>query len=107
MVRCSPARGRGLSPDDAVQELGDCPGSSAGARGISSSFSPPRITPDFIKAQRLLAACPGVTGIWFAGSYTGEVDSQETALLSAMNVVRQLDPQAPNLLALESYGREA
>jgi predicted NAD/FAD-binding protein len=65
-------------------------------------FLHPRITPDFIRAQRLLAACQGGAGIWFAGSYTGEVDSQETALLSAMNVVRELDPQAPNLLALES-----
>ena len=26
---------------------------------------------------------------------------EETALLSAMNVVRELDPQAPNLLALD------
>jgi len=65
-------------------------------------FLHPRITPDFIKAQRLLAAFQGVGDIWFAGSYTREVDSQETALLSAMSVVRELDPQAPNLLALES-----
>jgi predicted NAD/FAD-binding protein len=33
---------------------------------------------------------------------TLRVDSQETALFSAMNVVRALEPQAPNLLALES-----
>ena len=41
-----------------------------------------------------------VSGVWFAGSYTTEIDSQETALTSAMNVVRHLEPQAPNLLAL-------
>jgi uncharacterized protein len=65
-------------------------------------FLHPRITPDFIKTQRLLTGFQGTTGVWFAGSYTGEVDSQETALLSAMNVVRELAPEAPNLLALES-----
>jgi predicted NAD/FAD-binding protein len=65
-------------------------------------FLHPRITPGFIQTQRLLESCQGAAGIWFAGSYTFEVDSQETALLSAMNVVRELDPQAPNLLALES-----
>jgi uncharacterized protein len=67
------------------------------------SFLHPRITPDFIEAERRLAAFQGREGVWFAGSYTLEVDSQETALVSAMNVVRELDPQAPNLLALESW----
>jgi predicted NAD/FAD-binding protein len=66
------------------------------------AFLHPRITPGFIIVQRLLATCQGGAGIWFAGSYTGEVDSQETALRSAMNVVRELSPQAPNLVALES-----
>lgn len=65
-------------------------------------FLHPLITPDFIVAQRRLAAYQGRAGVWFAGSYTREVDSQETALVSAMSIVRELDPQAPNLLALES-----
>lgn len=66
------------------------------------AFLHPRVTPGFIEAQRRLAAYQGREGVWFAGSYMLEVDSQETALLSAMHVVRELDPQAPNLLALES-----
>ncbi|MGH9320892.1 MAG: NAD(P)-binding protein, partial [Vicinamibacteria bacterium] len=65
-------------------------------------FLHPWITPDFIRTERLLAACQGQGGVWFAGSYSREVDSQETALLSAMSLVRELAPQAPNLLALES-----
>lgn len=69
---------------------------------VRRAFLHPRITPAFIEAQRRLAAFQGRAGVWFAGSYTLEVDSQETALLSAMNVVRQLAPQAPNLVALES-----
>jgi predicted NAD/FAD-binding protein len=65
-------------------------------------FLHPRITPGFIEAGRALAQYQGQDGVWFAGSYTREVDSQDTALLSAMSVVRDLDPSAPNLLALES-----
>jgi len=63
-------------------------------------FLHPLITPAFIEAGRQLATLQGRAGVWFAGSYTGEVDSQETALTSAMNVARNLHPQAPNLLLL-------
>jgi predicted NAD/FAD-binding protein len=65
-------------------------------------FLHPRVTPDFIRAQTRLAPLQGQEGLWFAGSYTLPVDSQESALVSAMNVVRELDPEAPNLVALES-----
>jgi uncharacterized protein len=63
-------------------------------------FLHPLITPTFIQTGQQLASLQGTAGVWFAGSYTAEVDSQETALTSAMNVVRNLDAQAPNLLAL-------
>jgi predicted NAD/FAD-binding protein len=66
------------------------------------SFLHPLITPLFIETGRSLSAFQGQDGVWFAGSYTAEVDSQDTALVSAMNVVRELDPAAPNLVALES-----
>ena len=64
------------------------------------AFRHPLITPAFIQALRSLADHQGTAGVWFAGSYTSEVDSQESALTSAMTVVRHLQPQAPNLLAL-------
>jgi predicted NAD/FAD-binding protein len=67
---------------------------------LRQPFLHPLITPAFIETGRQLASLQGRAGVWFAGSYTGEVDSQETALTSAMNVVRSLDPQAPNLLQL-------
>jgi predicted NAD/FAD-binding protein len=66
------------------------------------TFRHPLITPAFIEGQRGLAAYQGRADVWFAGSYTKEVDSQETALTSAMNVVAHLDPQAPNLLRLQA-----
>ncbi len=65
-------------------------------------FLHPFVSPEFIETERLLSAYQGRAGIWYAGSYTLEVDGQDTALLSAMRVVRELDPQAPNLLALEA-----
>ena len=65
-------------------------------------FRHPLITPAFIEAQRRLAAYQERGDVWFAVSYTKEVDSQETALTSAMNVVAHLDPQAPNLLRLQA-----
>ena len=63
-------------------------------------FRHPLINPDFILAQRELAAYQGWGGVWFVGSYTKEVDSQETALTSATDVVEKLYPSAPNLLKL-------
>jgi uncharacterized protein len=67
---------------------------------LRRSFRHPLVTPDFIRRQDQLAPLQGRAGVWFAGSYTREVDSQETALRSAMNVVSALAPDAPNLLAL-------
>jgi predicted NAD/FAD-binding protein len=66
------------------------------------SFRHPLVTPAFLGLQDQLAAQQGLAGVYFAGSYTRDVDSQETALVSAMNVVRALAPTAPNLLALEA-----
>ena len=66
------------------------------------TFRHPLITPAFIEGQRRLAAHQGRADVWFAGSYTKEVDSQETALTSAMNVVAHLAPPAPNLLRLQA-----
>lgn len=64
------------------------------------AFRHPFITPAFIETQRSLAEHQGTAGVWFAGSYNKEVDSQETALTSAMDVVRDIAPNAPNLIAL-------
>jgi predicted NAD/FAD-binding protein len=66
------------------------------------AFRHPLVTPDFIRLQDRLAEHQGRAGVWFAGSYTQNVDSQETALRSAMDVVRAIAPQAPNLQALQA-----
>lgn len=68
---------------------------------VRRRFHHPLVTPDFIRAQRRLDSRQGRGGVWFAGSYTLEVDSQESALLSAMRVVSRLAPDAPRLLELQ------
>jgi predicted NAD/FAD-binding protein len=67
---------------------------------LRRAFRHPLVTPAFLGLQDRLAAFQGTAGVFFAGSYTHEVDSQETALVSAMNVARAIAPAAPNLLAL-------
>ncbi|MWB98486.1 FAD-dependent oxidoreductase [Agromyces seonyuensis] len=60
----------------------------------------PNITPAFIGAQRSLDALQGRDGIWFAGTHTYDVDSQESALVSACRVAQRLAPDSTRLRAL-------
>jgi predicted NAD/FAD-binding protein len=68
---------------------------------LRRAFRHPLVTPAFLRSQRRLARFQGRAGVYFAGSYTREVDSQETALVSAMDVARAIAPSAPNLAALQ------
>jgi predicted NAD/FAD-binding protein len=62
----------------------------------------PRMTPDYFRVQARLAALdPGSSGLWLAGSYLDDVDTHESGLRSAMEVVRRLDPESSNLRALQ------
>jgi predicted NAD/FAD-binding protein len=54
-------------------------------------------TPAPINAQTALANLQGAGGLWFAGGYTYPYDSQETALLSAIQVARGLQTQSGRL----------
>ena len=60
----------------------------------------PNITPAFIAAQVALNAIQGQDGIWFAGTHTYDVDSQESALVSACKVAQGLAPGSARLTAL-------
>jgi len=51
-------------------------------------------TPATIHAQSVLRGLQGQSGIWFAGGYTQSYDSQETALLSAIDVAQALGGNA-------------
>ena len=57
----------------------------------------PKIDMNFLAAQRGLVSAQGDQRVWFAGSYTHDVDSQDTALMSAVNLGKQLAPNSPRL----------
>lgn len=59
-------------------------------------------TPDFGRAQQKLAPFQGRHGVWFVGSHCIEVDSQDTALRSAMHVADVLAPASTHYLALKA-----
>ncbi|WP_329538534.1 FAD-dependent oxidoreductase (plasmid) [Streptomyces sp. NBC_01450] len=66
----------------------------------SMDFRHPLITPDFVQAQGDLQRCNGDDGLWFAGSHVFDVDSQESALYSALMIATKLAPASPNRLRL-------
>jgi predicted NAD/FAD-binding protein len=59
-------------------------------------------TPAMMDATRRLRSFQGVEGLWFAGHFTSGIDLQESALRSAMDVVRSLCSSSPRLAALTS-----
>jgi predicted NAD/FAD-binding protein len=52
-----------------------------------AEYRHPLITPAYVAAQARIEARQGRDGLWFAGSWTRDVDLQETALGSALRVV--------------------
>jgi predicted NAD/FAD-binding protein len=59
-----------------------------------------QVSPQTIQAQETLAGLQGAGGIYFAGGWTLPFDSQETALLSAINVAERLAPRSSKLARL-------
>lgn len=58
--------------------------------------------PDFGRAQVALDEFQGRHRVWFVGSHCIKVDSQDTALRSAMRVADALAPASPHYPALEA-----
>ena len=58
------------------------------------------MTPDYYRAQRDLALLQGQDNLWFAGSYTLDVDSHESGIRSAIALARRLNPNSANLARL-------
>ena len=58
------------------------------------------ITPEYFDAQRRLRELQGRDGLWLAGLYTDDADSHESAVRSAVAVVRGMSPDSPRLQRL-------
>jgi len=54
----------------------------------------------YFKAQQLLAAQQGKNNLWFAGIYTHDIDSHESALVSALKIVQRIMPNSVRLQQL-------
>jgi predicted NAD/FAD-binding protein len=57
----------------------------------------PRVDLNYFSAQKQLQSFQGKDNIWLAGMYMVDVDCHESAVLSAINVVRRLAPQSERL----------
>jgi predicted NAD/FAD-binding protein len=64
-------------------------------------FNHPVLTPQHYHAQAKLKPLNGQDNLWFVGSYTQDIDSHESGVLSAMEVAQKLDPESENLKLLQ------
>jgi predicted NAD/FAD-binding protein len=63
-------------------------------------YQHPKPSPRYFDAQRTLGRLQGRRGLWLAGMYMHDVDSHESAIMSAVNVARALHPASENLARL-------
>ena len=57
----------------------------------------PKVDRRYFSAQRELQSFQGKANIWLAGMYMFDIDCHESAVSSAINVVKQIAPDAPRL----------
>jgi predicted NAD/FAD-binding protein len=63
-------------------------------------FDHAKVTPSYFRIQRELGTLQGRDQLWLAGVHMHDVDSHESAVCSALNVVQKLAPDAPRLSKL-------
>lgn len=59
------------------------------------------VTPAAVRARQELSRCQGQGGIYLVGSYLHGIDSQESAVTSAIAVAHQLTPQSARLKEIQ------
>jgi uncharacterized protein len=59
-----------------------------------------KINLNYYQAQKNLLTLQGHNGLWLAGLYMHDIDCHESAILSAINIAKQIDPQSTNLQKL-------
>jgi uncharacterized protein len=64
-------------------------------------FNHPVMTPAHYHAQAKLRPFNGKDNLWFAGSYTQDIDSHESGVRSAMEIAQKLNPESENLKSLQ------
>jgi predicted NAD/FAD-binding protein len=64
------------------------------------TYEHPKPTPEYFKTQKALGALQGQNNLWLAGVYTHDIDSHESAIISAIKIAQRLDPLSLNLKRL-------
>ena len=64
------------------------------------TYDHPKVNLNYYRAQRNLIPQQGENNLWLAGLYMHDIDCHESALMSAVNIARALDPQSSNLQRL-------
>jgi predicted NAD/FAD-binding protein len=65
-----------------------------------ATYDHPKVTPSYFEAQRAIARMQGEGNLWLAGLYTHDIDSHESAIVSAVKVAQRLAPHSSNLKQL-------
>ena len=65
-----------------------------------ATYYHPKVSPAYFEAQRAIGKLQGRNNLWLAGMYTHDVDCHESAVVSAVNVARRLDPASDRLVRL-------
>jgi predicted NAD/FAD-binding protein len=73
----------------------------------SAGFRHLGLTPAAVRARRRIADRQGCDGISLAGHHLVDVENQESAVVSAIEVARRLAPDGPRLARLRDLGRSA
>lgn len=63
-------------------------------------FDHPKVNAAYFRAQKELTPLQGQGQLWLAGAYLHDIDSHESAVLSAVNVARRLSPASARLRQL-------
>jgi predicted NAD/FAD-binding protein len=66
----------------------------------TATYEHGKITPEYFDAQRRLRDLQGRDGLWLAGLYADDADSHESAVRSAVSVVKGLSPDSRRLRLL-------
>jgi predicted NAD/FAD-binding protein len=63
----------------------------------TATYDHPAVRPVHFETQQKLARLQGLNNLWLAGMYTHDIDSHESAILSAVKIAERLSPQSSNL----------
>jgi predicted NAD/FAD-binding protein len=67
--------------------------------GIATYYHP-KVNLNYFQAQQSLNGVQGRNNLWLAGMYMYDIDCHESAIMSAINVARRLEPQSARLKQL-------